>query len=66
MATEVVVRETFRRRYTWPELQLNIWIFVVLAGASTVLGINAWFITVQNQMRLGVPWYALQTPKDLL
>ncbi|RMZ88364.1 hypothetical protein DV736_g4407, partial [Chaetothyriales sp. CBS 134916] len=52
--TEIYVRE--RRRYHWPELQLNLWIFVVLAGASTVLGINAWFIVVQQQMRLGLPW----------
>ncbi|KIX00770.1 uncharacterized protein Z518_09835 [Rhinocladiella mackenziei CBS 650.93] len=55
MATEVVYRET-RRRYRWPEVQLNLWIFVVLAGAATVLGINAWFISVQNQLRIGVPW----------
>ncbi|RMZ85469.1 hypothetical protein DV737_g813, partial [Chaetothyriales sp. CBS 132003] len=52
--TEISVRE--RRRYHWPELQLNLWIFVVLAGASTVLGINAWFIVVQKQMQLGIPW----------
>ncbi|KAK5061202.1 hypothetical protein LTR84_007744 [Exophiala bonariae] len=55
MATEVVYRET-RRRYRWPEVQLNLWIFIVLAGASTVLGINAWFISVQQQMRIGIPW----------
>ena len=55
--TEVYVRES-RRRYTWPEVQLNLWIFVVLAGAATVLGINAWFISVQNQLKVGVPWYA--------
>jgi uncharacterized membrane protein len=56
MATEVIVRESGRRRYVWPEVQLNLWIFVVLAGAATVLGINAWFIAVQNQMNLGIPW----------
>ncbi|KEF62854.1 uncharacterized protein A1O9_00827 [Exophiala aquamarina CBS 119918] len=55
MATEVVYRET-RRRYRWPEVQLNLWIFIVLAGASTVLGINAWFISVQQQLRIGIPW----------
>ncbi|EHY58572.1 hypothetical protein HRR83_006248 [Exophiala dermatitidis] len=55
MATEVVYRER-GRHYQWPEVQLNLWIFIVLAGASTVLGINAWFISVQNQMRVGVPW----------
>ena len=56
MATEVIVRES-RRKYRWPEVQLNLWIFIVLAGAATVLGINAWFISVQNQLRIGVPWY---------
>lgn len=38
-------------------MQLNLWIFIVLAGASTVLGINAWFISVQQQLRIGIPWY---------
>jgi hypothetical protein len=54
--TDIVIRET-RRRFRWPEVQLNLWIFVVLAGAATVLGINAWFITVQNQLQVGIPWY---------
>lgn len=53
--TEVVIRES-RRRYHWPEVQLNLWIFVVLAGAATVLGINAWFIVVQDQLKIGIPW----------
>jgi len=55
MATEVIYRET-RRRYRWPELQLNLWILVILASAGTVLGIFAWFITVQNQLEVGIPW----------
>lgn len=53
MATEIVVRRTYR----WPEVQLNLWIFVILAGAATTLGIFAWFIVVQNQLRVGIPWY---------
>lgn len=65
MATEVVYRET-RRRYRWPEVQLNLWIFIVLAGASTVLGINAWFISVQQQMRIGIPWYVCIRGETLL
>lgn len=51
-----VYRET-RRRYHWPEIQLNIWIVIVLAGSATCLGIFAWFMTVQTQMELGIPWY---------
>ena len=57
MATEVVYRET-RRRYQWPEVQLNLWILIILSASATVLGIFAWFITVQNQLQIGTPWYA--------
>lgn len=60
MATEITVRRTYR----WPEVQLNLWIFVILAGAATTLGIFAWFITVQNQLRVGVPWYASIDPLE--
>ena len=56
MATEVVYRET-RRRYRWPEVQLNLWILVILAAAATDLGIFAYFITVQQQLEVGIPWY---------
>lgn len=56
MPTEVVYRET-RRKYRWPEVQLNLWIFVILAAASTVLGIFAWFMVVQQQLGIGIPWY---------
>ncbi|KAL2222882.1 hypothetical protein M432DRAFT_25852 [Thermoascus aurantiacus ATCC 26904] len=44
------------RRYYWPELQLNIWILVVLVGSATCMGIFAWFLTVQAQLELGTPW----------
>lgn len=66
MATEVVYRET-RRRYHWPEVQLNLWILIILAAAATDLGIFAWFITVQQQMKIGIPWYAfIQIPSVTL
>jgi len=58
MATETIVyRESGRRKYRWPEVQLNLWIFIILAASATVLGMFAWFISVQNQLRIGVPWY---------
>lgn len=68
MATEITYREV-RRKYRWPEVQLNLWIFVILAAAATTLGIFAWFIVVQNQLRVGIPWYAAanagpQNPKS--
>lgn len=56
MATEVIYTQT-RRKYRWPEVQLNLWIFVILAAASTNLGIFAWFMTVQQQLQVGIPWY---------
>ncbi|RAL01684.1 uncharacterized protein BO80DRAFT_353755 [Aspergillus ibericus CBS 121593] len=45
-----------RRRYHWPELQLNIWILVALSSSAICLGIFAWFMTVQNDLQLEVPW----------
>ncbi|KZF24692.1 hypothetical protein L228DRAFT_237597 [Xylona heveae TC161] len=45
-----------RRKYHWPEAQLNIWVIIMLAAAATVLGIFADFITVQHTLRLGIPW----------
>lgn len=49
------------RRYYWPELQLNIWILVVLIGSATCLGIFSWLMTVQAQLELGTPWYVVST-----
>jgi hypothetical protein len=52
---EVIYRAR-SRRYHWPEVQLNLWILIVLAAAATCLGIFAWFIVVQEQLRVGIPW----------
>lgn len=56
MATETIVYREARRKYLWPDVQLNLWIFVILAAAATTLGIFAYFMTVQNQLRVGTPW----------
>ncbi|KAI9772763.1 MAG: hypothetical protein M1839_002308 [Geoglossum umbratile] len=53
MAEVVVVR----RKYHWPEIQLNVWLIVMLVSASTVLGIFANFMNVQQQLNIGIPWY---------
>ncbi|BAE57843.1 hypothetical protein F9C07_2496 [Aspergillus flavus] len=45
-----------RRRYHWPELQLNIWILIVLSASAICMGIFAWLMSVQSEMRLGTPW----------
>jgi len=54
--TEVVVHRV-RTKYHWPALQLNFWLLIMLVGASTILGIYASFITVQQQLQVGIPWY---------
>ncbi|KAI9729350.1 MAG: hypothetical protein M1834_006873 [Cirrosporium novae-zelandiae] len=55
MASEVVVVQR-RRRYRWPEVQLNIWIFIQLVAAGFLLGVFADFLAIQQQLRLGTPW----------
>jgi ABC-type multidrug transport system fused ATPase/permease subunit len=51
-----------RRRYHWPELQLNIWIMIVFSASAICLGVFAWFMAVQTELKLGIPWY-LPNPK---
>lgn len=58
--TRIVVQQ----RYYWPDQQLNFWIIIMLATAGTILGIFADFIMVQNQLRVGIPWYV--TPSFFL
>ncbi|KAI9851970.1 MAG: hypothetical protein M1838_002259 [Thelocarpon superellum] len=50
-----VIRRT--TRYRWPDLQLNIWLIIFLAASATLTGIFANFMTIQNQLGLGIPWY---------
>lgn len=52
----MAVRRVNYRRYHWPELQLNLWILIVLSASSICLGIFAWFMAVQTQLNLGIPW----------
>ena len=55
MTTEVIAVER-RRKYHWPEAQLNLWIIIMLASAGVTVGVFAYFMTVQQQMRIGIPW----------
>ena len=48
-----------RRKYRWPAAQLNFWLFIVLVSSSSVLGIFAFFSSVQSQLGIGTPWYVL-------
>ncbi|CAI6338873.1 unnamed protein product [Periconia digitata] len=52
VGSAVVVRE----KYYWPDSILNIWFIVMLAATGTILGVNAQFMMIQSQMRLGTPW----------
>jgi hypothetical protein len=54
--TEVVVHRV-RTKYHWPALQLNFWLLIMLVGSSTILGVYASFIVVQQQLEVGIPWY---------
>jgi predicted histidine transporter YuiF (NhaC family) len=45
------------RTYNWPPLQLNFWIFVMLLASSSIMGVFGYFITIQTQLLLPVPWY---------
>jgi hypothetical protein len=47
---------THVRTYNWPPLQLNFWIFVILLASTSIIGVFATFIQVQEQLELGVPW----------
>jgi len=61
--TEVVVVER-RKKYHWPEAQLNFWLIIFLAASATVLGIFSFFMQVQQQMGVGTPWSVC--PQSLL
>lgn len=52
VGSAVVVRE----KYFWPDAQLNVWWIIMLVTAGVTLGVNAQFMTIQSQMRLGTPW----------
>lgn len=53
--TEVVVQRV-RTKYHWPALQLNFWLLIMIIGSATILGIFSYFITVQQQLQVGIPW----------
>jgi hypothetical protein len=55
--TEISERVVIRERYFWPQGQLNLWTLIVLATGSTILGVFAEFMQIQNQLQLRVPWY---------
>ena len=53
--SEVIVQR-LRTKYHWPALQLNFWLLIMLVGSSLILGVFASFMTIQQQLQVGVPW----------
>jgi hypothetical protein len=53
------VRVVRMKRFRWPAAQLNFWLLIMAVAGSTMLGVYASFITVQNQLGVGIPWYVL-------
>lgn len=56
MTDTVIVRQV-RTKYHWPAMQLNFWLLIMLVGSATILGVFSSFITVQQQLQVGIPWY---------
>ena len=54
--TELVVQRV-KTKYHWPAVQLNFWLLIMIVGAATILGVNASFLTVQQQLEVGIPWF---------
>lgn len=43
-------------RYYWPVGQFMIWRFIMYGTAGTLIGVFASFLTVQQQLQIGIPW----------
>ncbi|KAL8999630.1 MAG: hypothetical protein Q9169_001590 [Polycauliona sp. 2 TL-2023] len=56
MATTEIITVQRRRKYHWPEAQLNFWIFIMLVSSAVVLGVFAYLTAIQNTLKLGIPW----------
>ncbi|MCJ1457013.1 hypothetical protein MMC28_007379 [Mycoblastus sanguinarius] len=57
MANETFVRILERKRkYVWPEAQLNLWLVVMIAAGATLIGIFTYFMTVQSRFHVNSPW----------
>ncbi len=54
---ETILVRQLRRKYNWPEAQLNFWLIIMIAAGATELGIFGYFFTVQNTFGRGIPWY---------
>lgn len=53
--TEIIAVEA-RRKYHWPEQQLNLWMLIMIIGSGCELGFFVFFYVTQTQMLYGIPW----------
>ena len=51
-------------KYHWPATQLNFWLLIMTVGSATNLGTFANFMSIQNQLQLGTPWFVLPPSTD--
>ncbi|KAL8933228.1 MAG: hypothetical protein Q9216_006461 [Gyalolechia sp. 2 TL-2023] len=56
MATTEIITVQRRRKYHWPEAQLNFWLVIMIIASSVILGIFAYLTAIQNVLKLGIPW----------
>ncbi|KAL8691460.1 MAG: hypothetical protein Q9218_003324 [Villophora microphyllina] len=56
MATTEIITVQRRRKYHWPEAQLNFWLVIMIISSSVILGIFAYLTSIQNSLKLGIPW----------
>ena len=66
MARATVITNIIERKrtYQWPEAQLNFWLIIMLAASATITGVFAYFLSVQNQFRVGSPW-SVMLPEEI-
>ncbi|KAI4234616.1 MAG: hypothetical protein L6R40_006700 [Gallowayella cf. fulva] len=56
MATTEIITVQRRRKYQWPEAQLNLWLVIMIIASSVILGVFSYLTSVQNSLKLGIPW----------
>ncbi|KAL8708788.1 MAG: hypothetical protein Q9220_006349 [cf. Caloplaca sp. 1 TL-2023] len=56
MATTEIITVQRRRKYHWPEAQLNFWLFIMIVSSAVILGVFAYLTVIQNVLKLGIPW----------
>lgn len=68
MPNEYLVRVLERKRkYIWPEAQLNFWLIVMIAAAATIVGVFTYFMQLNSVFRLGnPPWYIFPHPSEII